>query len=422
MSARTARNAASQVGLSCEALKELRGHFPMLAAEVNGRPLAYLDNAATMQVPDCVQEAVCEVWRHSNANVHRGAHSLSQKATVCYEEARRAVADFVGFDPDETILTSGTTDGLNRLAAMLAPMLCEGDQVVATGMEHHSNLLPWRHVAERAGAELVTAAVGTDGSFDVEEVIGLIDARTKVVAVTQLSNVSGIEVPLARIAEAAHAEGALLAVDGAQGVAHLEPTGGPLMCDAYAFSGHKLGAPTGTGALCVKRRLLDRLHPATFGGGAVASVVPDGMRLREGVERFEPGTPNFQGFAGLAAAVGFWASRDRHADISHEAALLRRLAAGVADMPGVHVVASGISHAGAVSVWLDEGTSYDACRLLDAQGVATRSGLHCAQPYLDAMGLGSKGVLRVSVAPYNTEDEIDACLDALEAVVGILGR
>lgn len=422
MSAGTMHDAAAQEGLSREALRELRGHFPILAAEVNGRPLAYLDNAATMQVPDCVQEAVCEVWRTSNANVHRGAHSLSQKATDCYEEARRAVAGFAGFAPDETILTSGTTDGLNQLAAMLAPMLCEGDQVVVTGMEHHSNLLPWRHAAQRAGAELVTAAVGADGSFNEEEVVGLIGPRTKVVAVTQLSNVSGIEVPLARIAEAVHAEGALLVVDGAQGIAHLNPGNGPLPCDAYAFSGHKLGAPTGTGALCIRHELLDRLHPATFGGGAVASVSPEGMRLREGIERFEPGTPNFQGFAGLAAAVRFWASRDRHADIAHEAALLRRFAAGAADIPGVHVVAPGAIHAGVVSVWLDEGTSYDACRLLDAQGIATRSGLHCAQPYLDAMGLGSKGVLRVSVAPYNTLEEVDACLDALEAAVGILGR
>lgn len=422
MSARTAADAATREGLSCEALRELRGHFPMLGTEENGRPLVYLDNAATMQVPDCVQEAVCEVWRHSNANVHRGAHYLSQKATDSYEEARRSVADFAGFAPDETILTSGTTDGLNRLAAMLEPMLCKGDQVVVTGMEHHSNLLPWRHAAQRAGAEVVEAPVASDGSFDAEGAVGLIGPRTKVVAVTQLSNVSGIEVPLSRIAEAAHAEGALLAVDGAQGIAHLEPAGGPLPCDAYAFSGHKLGAPTGTGALCVRRGLLDRLQPATFGGGAVASVGPDGMQLREGVGRFEQGTPNFQGVAGLAAAVGFWASRDRHAGVSHEAALLRRFAAGVADIPGVHVVAPQAPHAGTVSVWLEKGTSYDACKLLDAQGVATRSGLHCAQPYLDAMGLGAKGVLRVSVAPYNTSEEIDACLDALEAAVGILGR
>ena len=409
-------------GLSCEALRELRGHFPILAAEVNGRPLAYLDNAATMQVPDCVQEAICEVWRTSNANVHRGAHSLSQEATDRYERARGAVARFAGFEPEETILTGGTTDGINRLAMMLGPELSRGDRLVVTEMEHHSNLLPWRSVAERAGAEVAVAAVGVDGSFDVEEVVRLIGPRTKVVAVTQLSNVSGLEVSLAQIAEAAHAEGAVLVVDGAQGVAHLGPESVHRSCDAYAFSGHKLGAPTGTGALCVRRELLDRLQPVTFGGGAVASVVPDGMQLREGVERFEPGTSNFQGFAGLAAAIGFWTSRDRHADIAHEAALLRRFAAGVADMPGVHVVAPGTIHAGAVSVWLDRGTSYDACRLLDAQGVATRSGLHCAQPYLDAMGLGSKGVLRVSVAPYNTPQEIDACLDALESAVDILGR
>lgn len=403
-------------------LSPLRAHFPILGTELAGRPLIYLDNAATMQVPDVVMDAMCAVMRTANANVHRGAHALSRKATEGYEAAREAVATFLGCDAGELLFTSGTTDGLNRMAAMLAPRLGSGSRIVVTALEHHANLLPWRHVAAAAGAEVAVAPVREDGSLNLDALFDLIDSRTKVVAATQLSNVSGVELPASAIAEAAHRVGAVCVADGAQGAAHAEVIGAKTGCDAYAFSGHKLGAPTGIGALYVNRDLLDGLEPATFGGGAVVAVGAEDVTYREGVARFEPGTPNYQGAAGLAAALGFWDKYGRREALAHEASLLRRFEQAVRDVPGVHVVAADSVHEGAVSLWFDEGTSYDVFRLLDAQGIAVRSGHHCAQPYLDAMGMGSKGTLRVSAAPYNTPEEMDACVQALGMAVDLMGR
>ena len=403
------------------ALDALRACFPILESHVNGRPLVYLDNAATMQMPRCVMDAVTHAALAANANVHRGAHALSQQATDAYEDARSTIADFMGCSPEEAILTSGTTDGLNRVAAMLAPMLTKGDRVLVSGMEHHANLLPWMNIASRTGAELAVAPVGRDGSFDAEAFLNMIDGRTKVVAITQVSNVSGAELPVGDVVAAARREGALTVVDGAQGAAHASCVGAATGADAYVFSGHKMGAPTGTGALFVRKGLLDMLEPVTFGGGAIASVSVDGFVLRDDVTRFEPGTPNYQGFAGMAEALRFWSARNRETDLAHEARLLERLVAAVEDIPGVHVVAPGQSHHGAVSLWFDAGTSYDACRLLDASGIATRSGHHCAQPYLATLELAEKGALRVSVAPYNTDGEIDACADAIETAARLMG-
>lgn len=397
----------------------LRREFPLLATQVNGRPLAYLDNAATMQAPRCVIEALEDFYRTSNANVHRGVHALSERATERYEAARAAVARFLGASPSEVVLTSGTTDSLNRAADMLAGRLGAGDEVLLTEMEHHSNLLPWRHVAARAGARVVYAPIDGEGGLDERAFCRLLSDRTKIVSMTQLSNVTGIAVPVARLCRAAHScSPAVCVVDGAQGVAHGAQSMPDLGCDLYAFSGHKLGAPTGTGALFIRSDLIGGLAPARFGGGAVVAVTEEGERLRQTVERFEPGTPNYAGFVGLEAAIRFWEGRPWEGRLRHERALLARLEAGLAKVPQVKVLGRTEKRTGAVSFSVGAGSPFDWCKLLDAQGVAVRSGHHCAQPYHKALGCDAS--VRVSVAPYNTEEDVDACLAAIGRAAEVL--
>ena len=396
-----------------------RSEFPELATCLNGHPLVYLDNAATMQVPACVTDALVDFYQHDNANVHRGAHELSERATAHYEEARASIARFIGALPTECVLTSGTTDSLNRAAALLASRVAPGDEVLVPVMEHHSNMLPWRHLARSVGASIVTAPVDSSGTLDEEAFSSLLSARTKVVVLTQVSNVTGVPAPVARLCAEVHARtAAVCVVDGAQGIVHARAPMDALGCDLYAFSGHKLGGPTGTGVLFVRKSLLDELEPTCFGGGAVVSVDEVGERFAASPWRFEPGTPNYAGFVGLQAALAWWDGQPSATVASHERTLLERLEAGLDAISDVRVLGATSERCGSLSFAVNVGSSFDWCKLLDAQGVAVRSGHHCAEPYHRALGCADS--VRVSVAPYNTEGDVDVCLAALARAHDVL--
>lgn len=400
---------------------ELRSHFPILHEDVAGNALVYLDNAATMQAPEPVLRAFDDFYRESNSNVHRGVHHLSKRATALYENARTKIADHLGAKAEEVILTFGTTDSLNRLACMLSPLLGEGDEVLVTCLEHNSNILPWRHACEMVGARLVICPIDGEARLDLEAFRRLVGKRTKIVAVTHVSNVSGIPLPVRMICDYCHSHSpALCVVDGAQGVFHDPACMDDLDCDAYAFSGHKIGGPAGTGVLYVRGELLSKLHPATFGGGTVFSVTEDGQSLYDTIERFEPGTPNYPGFVGLAAAIDFWKGYPQSELLAHERDLLARLSEGVADIPLVREIAEKSPHKGTIALAVEKGSAFDWGNLLDARGIAVRTGMHCAHLYASALGF--KGTVRISVAPYNTFEEIDACLEALEAASSAIRR
>lgn len=389
-----------------------RGDFPLLARTVNGRPLVYLDNAATLPMPRLVLDELCAFRSNSYANIHRGVHTLSEESSRRYDEARRTAAEFIGGNEPELVFTSGTTDSLNKAAAMLAPRLDERSNVVITAMEHHSNILIWRSLARRTGCDLRVAPVDGAGALDTGAFRALVDESTKIVAFTQLSNVTGIANDCALLSGIAHERSdAVVVVDGAQGVVHLPTDVSALGCDMYAFSGHKLGAPTGIGGLWVRGPLLETLEPASFGGGTVWEVTSDRAVLSDDVERFEAGTPPIDGAVGLASAMRYWRAHDLDACRLRERRLIDRLEAGLANIEGAQVLGRAPERTGCLSFSVDVASPFDWAKLLDGLGVAVRSGHHCAQPYLEA--LGCAGAVRASVAPFTSKDDIDRLLEAL---------
>lgn len=364
-----------------------RGDFPLLARTVNGRPLVYLDNAATLPMPRLVLDELCAFRSNSYANIHRGVHTLSEESSRRYDEARRTAAEFIGGNEPELVFTSGTTDSLNKAAAMLAPRLDERSNVVITAMEHHSNILVWRSLARRTGCDLRVAPVDGAGALDTGAFRALVDESTKIVAFTQLSNVTGIANDCALLSGIAHERSdAVVVVDGAQGVVHLPTDVSALGCDMYAFSGHKLGAPTGIGGLWVRGPLLETLEPASFGGGTVWEVTSDRAVLSDDVERFEAGTPPIDGAVGLASAMRYWRAHDLDACRLRERRLIDRLEAGLANIEGAQVLGRAPVRTGCLSFSVDVASPFDWAKLLDGLGVAVRSGHHCAQPYLEALG------------------------------------
>lgn len=391
----------------------LRSQFPALAQEVNGHPLVYLDNAATTQKPQAVLDAINHYYRADNANVHRAAHALSDRATRAFEDARETVARFINAPRShEVIWTRGTTEAINLVAQSWGVSeLRAGDEVVLSTLEHHANIVPWQLVAQRTGAVIRVIPLDERGNLDMAAYLAMLGPRTRLVSVAHVSNALGTVNPVEQIVAAAKAVGALTLIDGAQAVAHLEVDVQAIGCDFYAFSGHKLYGPTGIGVLWGRTELLERMPPWQAGGEMIDRVSFSGTTFNSLPFKFEAGTPHIAGAIGLAAAIDFVMEQDRGLLASHEEALTDYLVAGLRQVPGLHLVGEPGQRAGAVSFLLEDIHPQDAATLLDMQGIALRVGHHCAMPLMDSLGIG--GTIRASLACYNNRDDVDALLAAL---------
>ncbi len=391
----------------------LRGQFPALAQEVNGHPLVYLDNAATTQKPQAVLDAINHYYRADNANVHRAAHALSDRATRAFEDARETVARFINAPRShEVIWTRGTTEAINLVAQSWGMSeLRAGDEIVLSTLEHHANIVPWQLVAQRTGAVIRVIPLDERGDLDIAAYLALLGPRTRLVSVAHVSNALGTVNPVKEMVAAAKAVGALSLIDGAQAVAHFEVDVQAIGCDFYAFSGHKLYGPTGIGVLWGRTELLERMPPWQAGGEMIDRVSFSGTTFNTLPFKFEAGTPHIAGAIGLAAAIDFVTTQDRAALVRHEQALTDHLVAGLQQVPGLRLVGEPGQRAGAVSFLLDEIHPQDAATLLDMQGIALRVGHHCAMPLMESLGIG--GTLRASLACYNNRDDVDALLAAL---------
>lgn len=401
----------------------VRARFPALHQEVYGRPLVYLDSAASAQRPDAVIDAVAEFYRRDNANVHRGLYALSQRATDRFEAARETVARFVGAtDASEIVWTRGTTEAINLVAqswggANLGP----GDEIVVTILEHHSNLVPWQLVAARTGAKLRRVDVDDEGRLRLDELDALLSERTKLVVVGHVSNALGTINPVAEICERAHRVGALVLVDGAQGAAHCRVDVQSLGCDFYAFSGHKLGGPMGIGALWARRELLESMPPWQGGGEMIETVELEYSTWAAVPHKFEAGTPNVVGAIGLAAAVEFLEELGFDAIRAHEDALVRYGLERLSAVPGVRVFGpTNPEERTAVFSFEVEGIHpHDMATILDAESIAVRAGHHCAQPLMRRLGVPA--TTRASCWVYTTTDEIDRLVAGIESAQRIFG-
>ncbi len=403
-------------------VERVREQFPVLGRRVHGHPLAYLDNAATTQKPRAVIDAVGRFYAERNANVHRGAYRLSAEATEAYEGARSRVARFLGAeDPREIVFTRGTTEAVNLVAWSLGlDRFGEGDEILVTGMEHHSNIVPWQLVAARTGARLVVAPITDAGELDREEFRARLSSRTRLVALAHVSNALGTINPVRDLAAEARAAGALVLVDGAQAVPHLPVNVGELGCDFYAFSGHKVYGPTGIGALWARRELLEEMSPWQGGGDMILEVRFEGSTWNEVPWKFEAGTPNVAGAVGLAAALDWVEETGLAAIGDHEADLLRYATARLGEVEGLRIVGTAGRKAGVVSFVLGDIHPHDVATFLDADGIAARAGHHCAQPVMDRYGVPA--TVRVSFAAYNTRGEIDALVASLRKVREVFAR
>jgi cysteine desulfurase/selenocysteine lyase len=395
-------------------VQEVRSHFPALAQTIDGNPLAYLDNAATTQKPLCVIEAVERFYREDNANVHRGVHRLSQRATQAYESARANVAKFIGAArPEEIVFVRGATEAINLIAQTFGRRaFAPGDEVLITHMEHHANIVPWQLVRERTGIEIAVLPVTPDGELELDRLADLLDERTRLLALTHVSNVLGTVNPVEAIIRTAHARGVPVLVDGAQAVAHMRIDVQALDADYYCFSGHKMFGPTGIGVLYAKWDLLTSLPPWQGGGEMIRRVTFERTRYAKPPQRFEAGTPHIAGAVGLAAAIDYLEGLDFEALAVHEDALLAHATERLRAIPGLRIF-GGAPHRAAVIPFLVEGVhAHDLGTLLDRRGVAVRTGHHCAMPLMDFYGVPA--TTRASLALYNTREEVDRLADGIE--------
>jgi cysteine desulfurase/selenocysteine lyase len=397
-------------------VERVRQEFPILRSRVRGKPLVYLDSAATAQKPRAVIEAMERFYFEDNANVHRGVHALSERATEAYEGARAKVARFLGAaDPREIVFVRGTTEAVNLVAWTFGRTRVEpGDEVLITEMEHHSNIVPWQMLCQEKGARLVVAPVDDAGDLRLDELERRIGPRTRLVAVAHVSNALGTVNPVKRIAEMAHARGVPVLVDGAQGVPHLPVDVKDLGCDFYAFSGHKLYGPTGIGALWGRAEHLEAMPPWQGGGDMILSVTFEKTTYNRIPWKFEAGTPDMAGAVGLGAAVDWLSALDRPGAMAHERALLAHATGALGHVPGLRIVGTARQKAGVVSFLLGDVHPHDIGTVLDREGIAIRTGHHCAQPLMERLGVPATA--RVSLGLYNTREEIDALVRGLGRV------
>jgi cysteine desulfurase / selenocysteine lyase len=401
--------------------ERVRLDFPALAERAGGVPLIYLDNAATTQKPEVVIEAVARTYRQGVANVNRGAHALAARASAAYESARASVRRLLNaeFD-DEIVLSSGCTAAINLVAyAWGDEHVGAGDELIATALEHHSNLLPWQRLCERRGARLRVIPLTGAGEIDLEKLEAALSPRTRLVAVTHVSNVTGGESPLREIVALCRRVGARVLVDGAQAVPRLAVDVRAIGCDFYAFSGHKAYGPSGIGALYVSRPSLRRMAPFLTGGGMVESVEAERSSYAAAPARFEAGTPNLEGAIGLECAIGYLTGLGLDAVRAHDRELTGHARAALARVPGVRLIGDPVSPIGVVSFVLDDVHAHDVSTIIDQAGVAVRAGHHCASLVLQHFGVAA--TLRASFAVYNTRADIDALVLALAGVRQVFG-
>ena len=388
-----------------------RAEFPILRRQVNGKPLVYLDSAASAQKPRAVIEAMTWAMENAYANVHRGLHTLANETTEAYEAARVAVTRLLGADAGEIVFTKGATEAINLVAAGLGRDLKPGDEIVLSEMEHHANIVPWHFLRERQGAVLKFTPVTDDGRLDIEAFKALLTERTKVVALTHMSNVLGTVNPVAELTKLAHDAGALVLLDGCQAVVHQAVDVKALDCDFYVFSGHKLYGPTGIGVLYGKAERLAALPPYQGGGEMIANVSLEKITYADPPHRFEAGTPPILEAIGLGAAITWLDGLDRAAVATHEHALYAHVRERLDGANWLRVLGEAPGKGAILSFTVDGAHAHDVAQILDRYGVAVRAGTHCAEPLMKRFGVTSSA--RASFALYNTHEEADAFVDAL---------
>lgn len=400
----------------------VREDFPVLHQEVHGRPLVYLDNGATSQKPQAVIDAVSRYYQEANANVHRGVHTLSERATQAYEGARDKLRGFVNArDRREIIFVRGTTEAINLVAQSYArPRLGEGDEILITHMEHHSNIVPWQIVCQQTGAKLRVAPINDDGELLFDEYLKLLGPRTRLVALVHLSNSLGTVNPVERVIEAAHAAGVPVLIDGAQAAPHFEIDVQALDCDFYAFSGHKMFGPTGIGVLYGKRDLLERMEPYQGGGDMISKVSFEETLYNDLPYKFEAGTPNIAGAVGLGAAVDYLSTLGLEAVVAHERAVLAYATEQARQLNSLRLIGTASDKASILSFVIAGVHAHDVGTILDHEGVAIRTGHHCTMPLMARFGVPATA--RASFALYNTVEEVDRLMQGLEKVREVFGR
>jgi cysteine desulfurase/selenocysteine lyase len=403
-------------GVSEQARLDVRADFPILRARVHGKPLVYLDNAATTQKPRAVIDRLTRFYESENANIHRGVHTLSERATEAYEGARMKVRRFIhAADAREIVFVRGTTEAINLVAQTYGrAQLGAGDEVVLTVMEHHSNIVPWQMLCDEKHARLRIAPMTDNGELQLDVFESLLSERTKIVALTHVSNALGTVNPVRRVIELAHAHGVPVLIDGAQAVAHMPVDVQALDCDFYAFSGHKMFGPTGIGVLYGKAALLDRMPPYQGGGDMISSVSFERTLYNELPYKFEAGTPNVAGAVGLGAAIAYLEDIGLERVHAHERDLLSYGTAALAAIPGLRLTGTAAEKAGILAFVLHGVHAHDIGTIVDREGVAIRTGHHCCQPLMERLGVAATA--RASLALYNTREEIDVLVSALARV------
>lgn len=403
-------------------LSHLRKDFPIFERRINGKPLVYLDSASSSQKPTQVTDTLVEFYQNHNANVHRGAYTLSNEATDMYEAARVKVADFIGADPREVVFTKGTTAGINHVAyGWGLHNLAEGDRILLTMMEHHANIVPWQLVARHTGAELIYVPYDSDYRLDMEAFHEMLDERVRIAGVTAMSNVLGTVNPIAEITASAHAVGALVVVDGAQSVPHMRVDVGALDADFLAFSGHKMLGPTGIGVLYGKREILEKMEPAEGGGEMISDVQLDHSTWAEVPHKFEAGTPPFAQAVGLAAAVEYLEKAGMEAIERHEKDLTGYALERLQQVEGLTIYGplSSEDRGGSVAFTVADIHPHDIATILDQHGIAVRAGHHCARPL--ARSMNALATARASFYLYNERWEVDSLVAGLEKAKELFG-
>jgi len=400
-------------------VEKIRKDFPVLARTVNGKPLVYLDNAASSQVPQSVIDRTSKYLSEEHSNVHRGVHYLSQHATTAYEAAREKIKRFINAkEAKECIFVRGTTEGINLVAHSYGKkFINEGDEILVSQMEHHSNIIPWQMAAEERGAKVRMIPMNDRGELVIEEYDKLLNERTKIVAVSHVSNSLGSINPIKEMISTAHKFGVPVCVDGAQSVPHFPVDVQDLDCDFFAFSGHKMFGPTGSGVLYGKKEWLEKMPPYQTGGGMIRTVSFDGTTFAGLPDKFEAGTPAIAAGIGLGAAVDYFNSIDFAAAAAYEHELLEYASQRLADIPGVKIIGTAADKASVLSFTIEEIHPHDIGTILDQEGIAVRAGHHCAQPVMEFFEVPATA--RASFAFYNTREEVDKLADAVQKVIEV---
>lgn len=400
-------------------IDKIRADFPILSREVYGKPLVYLDNAATTQKPRCVMDKIVEMYSTVNANVHRGVHFLSQAATDEHEAARRTVARFIGAaSENEIVFTRGATESINLVASSYCRSFCqEGDEILITAMEHHSNIVPWQLQADILGLKLRVAPINEKGELLFDEFEKLINARTKIIAVTHISNVLGTTNPIEKIVATAHKHGIPVLIDAAQSVQHFEVDVQQIDCDFLVFSSHKIYGPTGVGVLYGKEKWLNALPPYQGGGEMIASVSFEKTTFNKLPFKFEAGTPDFVGTAALATALDYVSSIGMENIAAYEHELLEYATEQMLAIPGLRILGTASQKSSVISFLMAGIHPYDLGTLLDKMGIAVRTGHHCAEPLMHTLGV--EGTVRASFAFYNTKEEIDLLVKGIGRIANM---